>query len=56
MTNNNPTTLQNNSMPLAARMRPTTIDQIVGQEHLFAPTKPLRVAYEQKHIHSMIFL
>ncbi|MFI5227640.1 MAG: replication-associated recombination protein A [Gemmatimonadales bacterium] len=41
--------------PLAARMRPRTLDQIVGQEHLLAPGKPLRDAIEQGTVASMIF-
>lgn len=28
--------------PLAARMRPQSLDEVVGQEHLLAPGKPLR--------------
>ncbi|MGR6981654.1 replication-associated recombination protein A [Testudinibacter sp. P27/CKL/0425] len=40
--------------PLAARMRPTTLEQYVGQSHLLAPGKPLRKAIEAGHIHSMI--
>ncbi|HAS16095.1 MAG TPA: recombination factor protein RarA, partial [Idiomarina abyssalis] len=40
--------------PLAARMRPQTIEEYVGQQHLLAPGKPLRVAVEQGHLHSMI--
>lgn len=40
--------------PLAARMRPESVDQYVGQQHLLAPGKPLRKALEQGQIHSMI--
>lgn len=40
--------------PLAARIRPTTIDEVVGQEHLVGAGKPLRVAVEKKHIFSFI--
>lgn len=40
--------------PLAARMRPQTIADFVGQEHLVAEGKPLRQAYEQQALHSMI--
>jgi putative ATPase len=40
--------------PLAERMRPRTIDEVVGQTHLLAPGKPLRVAFESKRPHSMI--
>lgn len=40
--------------PLAARLRPTSIDEFVGQKHLLAEGKPLRRAIEQGLIHSMI--
>lgn len=40
--------------PLAARMRPETLDQYVGQAHLVGPGKPLRRAVEQGQLHSMI--
>lgn len=40
--------------PLAARLRPTSIDEFVGQTHLLGPGKPLRRAIEQGMIHSMI--
>ena len=32
--------------PLAERMRPRTLDEYVGQEHLLGPGKPLRLAIE----------
>ena len=41
--------------PLAARMRPTTLDEFVGQEHLLGPGKPLRDAIERGTPGSMIF-
>jgi putative ATPase len=41
--------------PLAERMRPRTLDEVVGQEHLLGPGKPLRVAFETRRPHSMIF-
>jgi len=41
--------------PLAERLRPTTIDELVGQTHLLGPGKPLRVAFESGRPHSMIF-
>ena len=41
--------------PLAERMRPQTLDEFVGQEHLLAPGKPLRVAIEHDDPTSMIF-
>ncbi len=40
--------------PLASRMRPSTIDEFVGQSHLLAEGKPLRKAIEQGVLHSMI--
>lgn len=40
--------------PLASRLRPKTIDEVVGQEHLVGPEKPLRVAIEKKHLFSFI--
>ncbi|TRW50517.1 replication-associated recombination protein A [Aliidiomarina halalkaliphila] len=41
-------------MPLAARMRPRTIDEYIGQSHILGANKPLRVAVEQGQLHSMI--
>jgi len=41
--------------PLAARMRPATLDGFYGQEHLIGPGKPLREAIEGGTLHSMIF-
>ncbi|HXC96282.1 MAG TPA: replication-associated recombination protein A [Edaphobacter sp.] len=43
------------SAPLAERMRPRTLDEFVGQEHLLGPGKPLRVAIERDDATSMIF-
>lgn len=40
--------------PLAARMRPRSLDEYFGQGHLLAQGKPLRKALEQGAIHSMI--
>ena len=40
--------------PLAARMRPATLADYVGQAHLVGPGKPLRKAVEQGQLHSMI--
>jgi len=40
--------------PLAARLRPTTLDEIVGQRHLVAPGAPLRVLVEQDRLTSAI--
>jgi len=40
--------------PLAERLRPRTLDEIVGQKHLLGPGKPLRVAFESGKPHSLI--
>ena len=40
--------------PLAERMRPRTLDQMVGQRRLLAPGTALRRAIEGGHVHSMI--
>jgi putative ATPase len=42
------------SAPLAHRMRPTTLDEFVGQRHLLAPGKPLRAAIESGAIGSIV--
>jgi putative ATPase len=42
------------SAPLAARMRPATLDEFVGQHELLAPGTALRRAIESGHPHSMI--
>ena len=43
------------AQPLAARMRPRTLDEFVGQEQLLAPGKPLRKAIEGGTVGSVIF-
>lgn len=40
--------------PLASKLRPKTITEVVGQEHLVGEGKPLRVAIEKKHLFSFI--
>src|SRR3989304_3277441 len=40
--------------PLADRMRPRTLDEFVGQDHLLGPGKVLRQAIESDHLPSMI--
>ena len=40
--------------PLAERMRPRTLDEIVGQARLLGPGTPLRRAIEAGHVHSMV--
>jgi putative ATPase len=46
---------EDKSRPLADRMRPRTLDEFVGQEHLIAPGKPLRAQIERDDIGSLIF-
>jgi putative ATPase len=41
--------------PLADRMRPQTLDEFVGQEHILGPGKPLRVQIERDDTGSLIF-
>ncbi len=41
--------------PLAARMRPRTLDEFVGQRHLLSPGKPLRDSIEKGTVTSMVF-
>ena len=40
--------------PLAERLRPRSLDEVVGQPHLLGPGKPLRLAFESGKPHSMI--
>ncbi len=42
------------SVPLAERLRPTSIDEVIGQTHLLGPGKPLRLAFAARRLHSMI--
>ena len=41
--------------PLAERMRPRTLDEVVGQDNILAPGKPLREAIERDLLQSIIF-
>ncbi|MFN6993645.1 MAG: replication-associated recombination protein A [Aquincola tertiaricarbonis] len=41
-------------VPLAERLRPRTLDEVIGQRHLLGPGKPLRTAFETGRLHSMI--
>ncbi len=45
---------QNEFQPLAARMRPETLEQYIGQKHLLAEGKPLPRAIKAGQLHSMI--
>jgi len=40
--------------PLAETLRPTSLDEVIGQSHLIGPGKPLRLAFESGKPHSMI--
>jgi len=42
------------AQPLAARMRPKSLEEYAGQEHLLAPGAPLHRMVQQKSLHSMI--
>ena len=44
----------NPATPLAERLRPSSIDEVIGQRHLLAPGKPLAVAFGSGKPHSMI--
>src|SRR5438093_6647997 len=50
-----PTLFQRSAEPLAARMRPTTLDEFLGQEHLLGPGKPLGELIRRGEIGSCIF-
>lgn len=41
--------------PLASRLRPTSLDEFVGQRHLIAPGRPLRRLIDEDRLSSMIF-
>ena len=47
--------MHDHSKPLADRLRPRTVSQVVGQAHLLANDKPLRIAIESGKLHSMVF-
>src|SRR5438094_8174904 len=42
------------NVPLAERLRPKTVDEMVGQRHLLGEGKPIRVALRAGKPHSMI--
>lgn len=42
-------------IPLAEALRPTSLDEVIGQSHLLGPGKPLRLAFQSGKPHSMIF-
>lgn len=41
-------------MPLAEALRPATLDEVIGQQHLLGPGKPLRLAFAARKLHSLI--
>ncbi|HEX4858976.1 MAG TPA: AAA family ATPase, partial [Usitatibacteraceae bacterium] len=41
-------------VPLAERLRPKSLGEVIGQEHLTGPGMPLRIAFDAKVPHSMI--
>lgn len=45
----------NTSAPLAAQLRPKTLVDYVGQQHILGTDSPLKQAIEQGHCHSLIF-
>jgi putative ATPase len=48
-------TSSDRNRPLADRMRPRTLDEFVGQEHLIGPGKPLRAQIERDDVGSLMF-
>lgn len=42
-------------IPLAERLRPKSLDEVSGQEHLLGAARPLRKVLEQGQLHSMLF-
>src|SRR5664279_3158319 len=47
--------MTNTSRPLADRIRPETLDEFTGQEHLVGEGKPIYQAIQRNRIHSMLF-
>lgn len=48
-------TTQQDYRPLADRLRPERLQDYVGQDHILGEGKPLRLAIEQGHLHSIVF-
>ena len=42
-------------VPLAEQLRPHSLAEVIGQQHLLGPGMPLRIAFESGHPHSCIF-
>ena len=45
---------QSHAVPLAEALRPATLDEVIGQQHLLGAGKPLRLAFEARKLHSLI--
>ena len=45
---------QTHPVPLAEALRPATLAEVIGQQHLLGPGKPLRLAFEARKLHSLI--
>jgi putative ATPase len=45
---------QTHAVPLAEALRPKTLDEVIGQQHLLGPGKQLRLAFEARKLHSLI--
>src|SRR5437016_5487206 len=43
------------ALPLASRLRPKSLEDFIGQQHIVAPHKPLYQAIKTGNLHSMIF-
>ena len=54
MNRRDPTGGRDRLRPLADRMRPRSLDEYVGQQHVLGPGKPLRHAIESGQLHSLI--
>src|SRR5438045_1097622 len=50
-----PANASDRTRPLADRMRPRTLDEFMGQEHILAPGKPLRTQIERDDTGSIVF-
>ncbi len=46
--------MKGSAVPLAERLRPRSLDEVIGQQHLLGAGKPLRTAFESGRLHSMI--
>ena len=49
-----PTSLASHHQPLAERLRPRTLGEVIGQQHVLGPGMPLRLAFESGRPHSCI--